>query len=245
MNSGMYAALSGSVASQQRLDVLANNLANVNTAGFKRDRMVFESMLAAVKNPSQESGTLTDTTSIPKINFTTDYSAGPVKATENSLDVALDGDGFFVLETPQGKGYTRQGNFHLDAGGRMVSAAGYPVLGNGGPITIKGGSVKIDASGGVFVDGNRVAGIDLVDFPKPYPLEKKGETLFIPAASGASETPAKNTSVRQGFLEQSNVNPILEMTQLIETTRYYESCLKALRNYDEIAGKAANELGKV
>lgn len=245
MNSGMYTALSGNLASQQRLDVLANNLANVNTAGFKRDRMVFESTLAAVKNPSQATGTLTDAPVMSGATFATDFSAGPVKQTGNTLDLALDGDGFFVVNTPQGRAYTRQGNFHLDGNSRLVTADGYEVLGNGGPIAVKGGKVEIDGKGVVFAEGNRIASLEIVDFPKPYQLQKTGAALFIPSGQGGGEQPARNTEVRQGFLEDSNVNPLLEMTQLIETTRYYESCVKAIKSYDDMAAKAANELGKL
>lgn len=244
MNSGMYTALSGNLASQQRLDVLANNLANVNTAGFKRDRMVFESLLANVKNPSQATATLTDAPVMSEAKFTTDFSAGPVKQTGNTLDLALDGDGFFVVNTPQGRAYTRQGNFHLDGSSRLVTADGYEVLGNGGPITVKGGKVEIDSKGGVIVEGNRVASLEIVDFPKPYQLQKAGDALFLPTGQGG-EQPATSTGLKQGFLEDSNVNPILEMAQLIETTRYYESCVKAIRSYDDMAAKAANELGRL
>jgi flagellar basal-body rod protein FlgF len=244
MNSGMYAALSGNIASQQRLEVLTNNLANVNTAGFKRDRMMFESVMAAVKNTSPAAGILTEAPVMSTVSFATDYTAGPVKQTGNNLDIALDGEGFFVVNTPQGRAYTRQGNFHLD-GGKMVTADGSEVLGNGGPITINGGKVEIDGKGGVFVDGNRVAALEIVDFPKPYPLRKAGSALFVPDGSGGAEQPVRNMTVRQGFLEESNVNPILEMAQLIETSRYYESCVKAVRSYDEMAAKAANELGKL
>jgi flagellar basal-body rod protein FlgG len=97
----------------------------------------------------------------------------------------------------------------------------------------------------VIVDGNPVGSLEIVDFPKPYQLQKTGAALFIPAEPGGGEQPAGKTEVRQGFLENSNVNPILEMAQLIETTRYNESCLKAIRSYDDMAAKAANEFGKL
>jgi flagellar basal-body rod protein FlgF len=245
MNSGMYAALTGNMIAQQRLDVLTNNLANVNTAGFKRDRMVFESVLGTVKNPSQGSGSLTDAPVMSGASFATDYSAGPLKQTDNTLDLALEGDGFFVVNTPQGRAYTRQGNFHLDAGNRLVNAEGYEVLANGAPVTINGGKVEIDGKGGVSVDGNQVASLEIVDFPKPYPLQKTGSVQFVPAGPGGDEQPAVNTSIRQGFLEDSNVNPLLEMAQLIETNRYFESCVKAVQSFDNMASKAANDLGRL
>lgn len=245
MNTGMYTALSGNVTSQQRLEALTNNLANVNTAGYKKDRVAFESFLANVKNPSQGVGTPTDQAALSSVKLVTDFSEGPIRHSGNSLDVALEGEGFFVVNTPQGRGYTRQGNFHLDSTGKMVTAEGYPVLGSGGPITIKGGAVEIDSSGGVAVGGNKVATLTMVDFPKPYPLTKAGSSVFTLDGSGAGEQPPKNLKVRQGFLEESNVNAIQEMAQLIDTSRYYDSCVKAVQTYDSLMAKAANELGKV
>src|ERR1039457_3873379 len=245
MNTGMYTALSGNVASQQRLEALTNNLANVNTAGYKKDRVIFESMLANVKNPSQGAGTPTEQTALSDVKLVTDYSAGSLRQSGNSLDVALEGEGFFVVNTPEGRGYTRQGNFSLNGGGQLVTAEGYPVVGNGGPVTIKGGAVVIDASGNISVDGNKVATLAMVDFPKPYPLTKAGNSVFKLDGSGAGEQPAKNIKVRQGCLEESNVNAIQEMAQLIETSRYYDSCVKAVQSYDTMMSKAANDLGKV
>lgn len=245
MNSGMYTAISGGVAAQQQMEILTNNLANVNTAGYKRDRIVFESMLASVKNPTPGSATLTDAPLTTGVGFATDYSAGALQQTGNTLDLALEGDGFFVVNTPQGRAYTRQGNFHLDAGGRLVTADGNEVQGTGGPITITGGKVEIDGKGGVFVAGKQVGTLAVVDFPKPYPLQKAGGGLFVPSGAAGAEQPAGRTAVRQGHLEGSNVNPILEMARLIETSRGYESCVKAVQSYDNMAAKAANDLGKV
>ncbi len=245
MNSGMYSALSGNIVAQQRLDVLTNNLANVNTAGFKRDRMMFESVLGSVKNPSQANGSLTNVPMQTGVNFATDYSAGPLKQTGNTFDLALEGDGFFVVNTPEGRAYTRQGNFHVDAGNRLVNADGYEVLAGGGPVTINGGKVLVDGKGAISVDGNQVGTLDVVDFPKPYPLQKTGGVQFVIAGQEAAAQPAKNTDIKQGFLEESNVNPLLEMAQLIETNRYYESCVKAVQSFDNMAGKAANDLGKL
>ena len=245
MNSGMYSAVSGNIASMQRMDVITNNLANINTAGFKKDRMIFDSMLNSAKNPTPTTGTLTDAPVLSGFTIETDYSTGPLKQTGNPLDLSLDGDGFFVVNTPQGKAYTRQGNFHLDGSGKVVTADGYEVQGNGGPITIKGGSIEIDNKGGVFVDGSQVGTLGIVDFPKPYQLQKSGSTLFIPDGPGSTEQPVTNTSVRQGAIEESNVQPLQEMVNLIETTRFYENCVKTIQSYDEMANKAANELGKV
>lgn len=245
MNNGMLAAISGNLVAQQRLDVLSNNLANVNTSGFKRDRLIFGNVLGSVKIPSQETGTTSAEPMMAVASFATDYADGPLKQTGNTFDLALEGSGFFVINTPDGRAYTRQGNFHIDANNKLVNLDGFELMGSGGPITITGGSVVIDSKGGVIVDGNQVASLAVVDFPKPYELEKIGNVQFKSAGSEADEQPVKGTMVKQGYLEDSNVNPLIEMAQLIETNRYYESCVKAIQNYDNIAGKTVNEFGKL
>jgi len=243
MNSGMFAALSGGMASIQRMESLTNNLANLNTAGYKKDRIIFETVLASV-DPSKLTSEADQTPVHSGVRFVTDYSAGSVRQTGATLDFALDGDGYFVVNTPQGKAYTRQGNFHLDAAGKLLTTQGSEVLGNGKAITITGKKVDVSGKGEIFVDGVQVGALDMVEFTKPYTLKKAGDALFT-AEVGVTPQPAKNTSVRQGSLESSNVNPILELTDLIATTRYYESCLKAVKSYDDMAAKAANDLGKL
>jgi flagellar basal-body rod protein FlgF len=245
MNSGMYSAVSGNIASMQRMDVITNNLANINTSGFKKDRMVFDSLLSYAKNPTLPAGSMTDNPVLTGYTIETDFSAGPMKQSGNPLDLSLDGDGFFVVNTPQGKAYTRQGNLHIDMNGKLVTADGYELQGGGGAITIKGGKVDINAKGEVFVDGQQSGTIEIVDFPKPYQLEKIGSTLFVPSGAETAAQPATNTRVMQGALEGSNVQPLQEMVTLIANTRFYEQCVKTIQSYDQMASKAANELGKV
>jgi flagellar basal-body rod protein FlgG len=245
MNSGMYSAVSGNIASMQRMDVITNNLANINTSGYKKDRMIFDSLLNSAKNPTLPAGSMTDNPVLTGFTIETDFSAGPQKQTGNPLDLSLDGDGFFVVNTPQGKAYTRQGNFHIDAGGRLVTADGYELQGSGGPLTVKGGNISIDSQGGVFVDGVQAGTIDIADFPRPYQLQKIGSALFVPSGAETAEQPAANTRIVQGAIEGSNVQPIQEMVTLMANTRFYEQCVKTIQSYDQMAAKAANELGKV
>ena len=238
MNSGMYAALSGNLSAMRRLDVIANNLANASTPGFKADQIQFESVLAAVKNPSSQDPVLSNE------RFSTDFSAGGLQKSDNALDVALDGDGFFVVNTPQGPAYTRQGNFHRGAGGKLVNADGYEVQGQNGAISIASGQVEIGANGTVTVDGAASGVLARVDFPKPYALTKSGGGLFVPADPQVTPT-TSNAALKQGYLEASNVKVVVEMARMIETSRYFESCSKAVKSYDDMASKAANDLGKV
>ena len=242
MNSGMYSALSGNITAMKRLDIISNNLANVNTPGFKKDKMSFESMLnGSVNPPAVPEGSTADPI-LQKDNVYIDYSQGPVAQSGNPLDLAIDGDGFFVVSTPNGQAYTRQGNFHMAADGTLVTVDGYPVMGQGGPINVQGSKVQIDATGMVSVDGNPAGTISIMDFPKPYNLTKEAGALFTPADPQAAPQAAKAV-LRQGYLEGSNVETISEMVQMIETNRYFEACSKVIQGYDAMAAKATTDLG--
>ena len=243
MNSGIYGAISGNLAMMNQLDVLANNLANVNTPGFKKDTISFEAVMAA--SALQGSDGSADTPALATGSYSIDFSAGSVKVTGNTFDIALDGEGFFAINTPQGKAYTRQGNFKMDANSKLVTADGYEVLGGGSPIIINGGSVSFDAKGKIFVEGQEAGSIDVLDFPKPYDLRKIGSALFMPNDPDATPQATKDTVVRQGYLEGSNVNALEEMVRMIETTRSSETCQRMIQNYDQLTGKAVNDLGKV
>ncbi len=245
MNSGIYPAVSGSLAAMQRLDVISNNLANVNTPGFKKDKMSFEGMLAGGVNPPAVPQGKTADPILQRGNIYIDHAAGQTSQSGNPLDLALDGDGFFAVTTPEGTAYTRQGNFHPSPDGTLVTADGYPVQGAGGAaIRIQGSHVEIDAKGAVTVDGAEVGTISVVDFEKPYTLTKSGSTLFVPADPQAAPQAGK-AQLLQGHLEGSNVESISEMVQLIETNRYFEACSKVIKGFDDMTAKAANELGRV
>lgn len=237
MNAGMYAALTGNLSAQRRLDVISNNLANANSTGFKADQIQFESVLANVKNSTQGPVFSND-------RYSTDFTAGTLQRTDNALDVALEGDGFFTVNTPQGTAYTRQGSFHRGPDGKLVTADGYEVQGAGGSISVNAGKVEIGPNGQVSVNGNTVGTIATVDFPKPYAMNKLGNGLFQPADPNAATT-ASTAGIKQGYLETSNVKAVVEMSRLIETSRYFEICAKAVKTYDDMNSRAANDLGKI
>jgi flagellar basal-body rod protein FlgG len=244
MNSGMYSALSGNVAAMKRMEIISNNLANANTPGFKKDRMLFEGMLAGNINPPAVPQGKTADPILQKDSVFIDYSQGPVAQTGNTLDLAIDGDGFFVVNTPNGTAYTRQGNYRIAADGTMVTVDGFPVMGQGGAIKIQGSRVEINAKGEVSVDGNPAGTISIVDFPKPYKLTKGAGTLFTPTDPQAVPQ-AANAAIRQGHLEGSNVETISEMVQMIEANRYFDACSKVIKGYDDMATKATNDLGRL
>lgn len=245
MNSGIYPAVSGSLAAMRRMDVISNNLANVNTPGYKKEKMSFEGLLAGNVNPPAVPQGMTADPILQKENVYIDYAGGPTSQSGNPLDLALDGDGFFAVTTPQGTAYTRQGNFRTSADGTLVTVDGFPVQGAGGKaIRIEGSRVEIDSRGGITVDGTQTGALSIVDFEKPYALTKVGNALFV-ATDPQVATQAGKAQVQQGHLEGSNVDSISEMVQLIETNRYFEACSKVIQNFDAIAGKAANDIGKV
>ena len=245
MNSGMYAAVSGSLAAMRRMEVISNNLANINTPGYKKDKMSFEGLLAgSVNPPAVPQGTTADPI-LQKENIYIDYASGPTSQSGNPLDLALDGDGFFAVTTPEGTAYTRQGNFRTSVDGTLVTVDGYPVQDSGGgAIRIQGSRVEIDAKGGVTVDGTQAGAISVVDFEKPYNMSKVGNALFVPAGPQAVPQAGK-AQVQQGHIEGSNVESISEMVQMIETNRYFEACSKVIKGFDDMATKAANDLGRV
>lgn len=245
MNSGMYAALSGSIAAMQRMETLTNSLAYAGNTAYKKDHVMFEAVLASVSPTTTPASELDRTPVQTLVRVETDYSAGLLGQSGNTLDFALDGDGFFVVNTPQGKAYTRQGNFHRDITGKLLTFQGYEVLGNKGrPIILANENVQVGERGEISVDGLPQGSLDVVDFPKPYALQRAGGSLFT-ADPELTPQPVTTTLVRQNFLEKSNVNSIMQMAQVLAATRDYESNLKAVRSYDEMVGKAANELGKL
>jgi flagellar basal-body rod protein FlgG len=245
MNSGIYPAVSGSLAAMRRLDLISNNLANVNTPGYKKDKMSFEGLLAGSVVPPAVPQGMTADPIMQRENVYIDYNSGPTSQSGNPLDLALAGDGFFAVTTPEGTAYTRQGNFRASAAGTLVTVDGYPVQGTGGAaIRIQGSQIEVDANGTVMVDGTQAGAISVVDFEKPYALTKVGNSMFVP--SDPQVTPrAGKAQIQQGHLEGSNVDSISEMVQLIETNRFFEACSKVIKGFDDMATKAANDLGKV
>jgi len=255
MNSGMYSALSGNLAAMKKLDVIASNLANASTNGFKQDRLAFESVLAGNLNPPAVPPGQTADPVLLQERMLTDYSSGALVQTGNALDVALQGDGFFAVRTPDGIAYTRQGNFRLSPDGTLVTASGYPVLSKAGERPEEGQPIRIDGAGGgkpvvdnqgnISINGEPVASLAIFDFPKPYQLTKAANTLFTAAAGVVPQAASPLTAVSQGSLEQSNVDSISQMVQMVEASRYFETCQRVVRSFDDMAAKAVSDLARV
>ncbi|MFN3821840.1 MAG: flagellar basal-body rod protein FlgF [bacterium] len=243
MIKGIFSAAAGMLPRINQQETVGNNLANVNTVGFKADRRYFSHelnshMLAGGASPASMM-------SSPEVSILiTDFSPGILIETRNPLDVALSGTGFFVLETGESHSYTRAGNFTLNAQGELVNSQGHRVLGAEGPIRIEGKDVKIRSDGTIFVDDEPIGSLLIIDFPQPYQLKRNGWGYFVTNPSQEPIIPDK-VEVRQGFLENSNVDPILEMLQMIELNRSYESCQKAILSQDETLKLAVTDLPKL
>jgi flagellar basal-body rod protein FlgG len=251
MNSGMYAALTGSINSMKRLDIISNNIANANTPGFKKDRLAFETQLKQAGESSAKASAGPDVAPVfSGDRFYTDYSAGPVQQTGNVLDLALEGDGFFEVTTPNGPAYTRQGNFRMDVSGALVTAEGYPLSPS---ITVPNNATQLtvgsDGTVSAYMPGETspvtVGTLQVVDFPKPYNLQKVAGAMFQPTDPQISPEPASKVAISQGAIEGANVSTISEMVMLIENSRYFEACSKVVKSFDDMTAKAANDLGRV
>lgn len=251
MEPGSFALVGASMLQQRRLEVVANNLAQVNTPGFKSDVPVFRiDDLAAPSDQELELGA--ESVQQAAWRFThVDYSQGSFKQTNNPLDLALNGDGFFTLRSPDGLRYTRSGQFSLNDEGVLISSQGWPVLGEGDQeIQINNASatksgIFINQTGQVVANGQVAGTIQIADFPKPYALVKRGFASFSPVDSNVDITTPEGTAVFQGYTESSNVNAISEMVRLIEIARLYEAYQKSIQSFDEIDDRAVNDLGRV
>ena len=248
MSGAIYMSAAGAMAYEKRMQVISNNLANINTSGFKKDKGHFQIINSpdSIKEDLEKNSISEEKQQPPlwlQFETRTDFSAGSLKITGNPLDLALEGDGFFCIKTEQGTQYTRNGNFSLDQDGMLVTMDGLPVLGEGGPINIEGDTFTVGVKGNISVDGNLVDTIKIVGFEKPDALEKTGNSLFAIDDKNAVESRMENTGVSQGFIELSNVNAIRMMTEMIEVLRGYESYQKAIKTADEANAKAINDVG--
>ncbi len=214
-----------------RMDVLTNNLANALTPGYKAMRPVFHEVLAEKTSDAKDAEDLPDSSTV---STSTDYSQAPLANTGEMLNLAIEGPGFFVISAPGGPRYTRNGQFALDKDKGLVTNSGYPVSGEAaGKIFINGRMVRIDTDGSVFVDGIRVNRIKVVDFTDRESLQRTGAGLFTNIREENPEITPKGYSVRQGFIEMSNVSVTREMIDLINCTRAYEAYKKATRSVED------------
>jgi len=250
MLSALRSAEAGMTAGLGIQDILANNIANAATVGYKRDGYVvagFQATLAgAVAGaPAASVGAAPSGARVYVAEAPTYLTEGPIVRTGGELDAAIVGEGFFVVEADGGEGYTRAGNFMLDGQRQLVTPAGYPVLGQGGPVQLPAGRVEFGDDGAVLVDGTEVDVLRIVTFQDESALTKDGSGVL---RAGPRARPVEGAeevgTVRQYCLEQSNVSAVREMVDMISAFRYYEANAKALQSADHILDKAVNELGR-
>ncbi len=242
MIKGIYHAAAGMLPRMNQQETVGNNLANVNTTGFKADKRFFRT---ALNSSLLQGGGFGQPMQLNEDQFslTTDFEQGAFSETRNPLDIAIDGDGFIAIETDETISYTRNGSFAISGEGELVNNRGYRVMGEEGPIKVIGKDVTIRPTGELIVDGKISGTIKVVDFEKPYVLKRNGYGYFVPQEGQEGSAPEK-FEVKQGFLEDSNVDPISEMLQMIELNRNYESCQKAIQTQDDSLKLAVNELPK-
>lgn len=273
----IWVPISGAIAQQRNVEQIANNVANANTPGFKKDKVVFKEYLAALEKGTEDvdlpqrdwkpedfyrSNGAED--SFVKVDGTyTMHEQGQLTPTGNSFDFALNGQGFFEVLTPQGVRYSRKGNFTINAEGKLVTDQGFSILSKGAPpvinpdgsmqlssppesrqITVGNNKLSISLDGEVFAGNNKIADLAVVEFNDLHQLKKEGNSLFVNTDAKNYKIGNNKTSVHQGFVEQSNVNAVSEMSQLINANRNFESIQRVIKTYDQISSKAVNEIPK-
>ena len=243
MIKGLYNAAAGMIPRESQLDAVANNLANANTTGFKADRRLFRTLL---NNILLQGGPRGDPINLPDEDYYlhTDFSQGSLIQTHNPLDLAIAGQGFFTIETAAGESFSRDGNFKLNDAGELIDNLGNRVMGETGPIVIIGNEVVVKGTGEVVVDGGVIDKLMITDFNKPYNLHRNGYGYFVPTEDQQG-SPAKDFRVEQGQLEESNVNIVQVMVQMLQLNRAYESLQKSIHAQDETLRMATNEIAKV
>jgi flagellar basal-body rod protein FlgF len=254
MDGSIYMAATGALAYEKRLQIISNNLANVQTAGFKKDRGLFRAFdLSEVGNNELRVNASQSQAPAYWMLFSsyTDFSSSGMKKTGNPFDLALSGNGFFCVQTPDGVQYTRRGDFTVNADDLLVTQEGWKVMGQGGEIQLKMSKpsnlkreFSVSEDGYVTIDGAQVDRLRIVDFTQSHALEKAGHNYYRALKPEALEDLDEDFKVSQGFLELSNVNTISMMTELIEVLRGYESYQKMMRSMDDMNGKLIQDVGR-
>lgn len=245
---GLYASATGMLTLMNKQEVIANNLANVNTTGFKQDyaqitsfhdALVYEMGARGESSvPRGSIGQLSTAVGIGEKEFVS--KDGELRQTGASLDIALRGDGFFTIKTSVGEVYTRNGSFTKNGRGMLVDQAGNLVLGEKGPIELSGKEVMIESSGKVLVDGEYVDNLKIRRFDKGG-LIKIENNVFSASSKGK---PANGVSIKQGYLEESNVDLPRETVDMLITARSYEANQRVLKVHDELLGRVINDVGR-
>jgi flagellar basal-body rod protein FlgF len=244
MDNSLLVGLSQQLASYRSMDVIANNLANLSTPGFKRESAKFEEYVTSVRAAEDQKGPQ-QISFVKDAGTMRDISQGNIQSTGAPLDLAIDGKGFFVVATAQGNRYTRDGHFTLDADGHIVTSDGYALQGEGGAITVSptDGDIRIAKDGTVssVLNGavNQLGKLQLADFANESSLNKEGDNLY---STSQAIIPATGT-LQEGMLESSNVQPVVEISKMIEVMRAYEATATLTKSQEDLSREAITKLG--
>jgi flagellar basal-body rod protein FlgF len=249
----LLVGLSRQVTLRRELDVVANNIANINTTGFKANGAVFEEFIGKIARQGNLSRRDAQVSFVRDRSTWTDMTQGNLERTGNPLDVAIKGNGFLTVQTPNGERFTRNGAFQVNSAGQLVTSEGYQVMGENGPITMQPNDrdVRISADGtisvreGANVDVESLRGkLRMTSFDNPGLLRKDGSSTFS-APNGVNALPDTTSEFIQGSIEKSNVNSVMEMTRMIEVTRTYTQVASMLQQQSDLQRTAVEKLADV
>jgi flagellar basal-body rod protein FlgF len=242
MDNSFVVGLSAQQVLRQRMDLTANNLANLSTAGFKVERLVTREL---TEKPAAASDLPKDIAFVDGWMLQRDFSTGSLQRTGNPLDVAIEGEGFFTVQTQAGTAYTRDGRFTLGPDGALTTRRGDPVLGEGGPIQLNpaGGEIAIAADGTIRQDGLEIGRLQVQAFDTPGALEKLGDNLW--KATDEAPRPPEGMRIAGGFVEGSNVNAVFEITQMIQISQAYQSVSGMLSQSDDLRSQSIDKLARI
>jgi flagellar basal-body rod protein FlgF len=247
----IYSLLSAMKGQQRQMEAVSNNLANVNTAAYKSDQVLFreyynESMGQDLESeeelfaheeflsPFSKGGT----SFVKADHVSPAMKQGSFKQTDNTLDLAIKSEGFFTVDTPYGSRYTRNGQFLRDSEGFLITNSGHKVLGKNGPIKLTGDDISFGQDGAVIVDNKEVDFLKIVNFENPSRLTKLGNSYWVPSSDKQTAINIDRPVILQGVIEGSNVDSVQEMVKMIAVNRTYEASQKAMRSMDELDDKS-------
>lgn len=244
MENALLVGLSQQAALRRHMDILANNLANMSTTGFKSESPIFEDYVTPLARAGEFTGSGDEIRFVQDSALFRSFTEGPLGQTGNPLDMAINGNGWFVLDGPDGELYTRNGNFLLDADGQVVTSDGLPVLTEDGPIVIAEGEtdLAVTSDGLITTSEGEKGRLRIVEFENQALLEKQASGVY--AANDLQALPSDTFRITQGALEGSNVNAISEITKMIAVTRAYTKAAEILNSTDTLRRRAIETLGQ-
>ncbi len=245
MENTFLVGLSQQMAANRAMEVIANNLANLDTSAYKREAVQFEQYVVPVPATEAEGGGTVNVSFVLDRGVVRDLGAGRIQQTGSQLDLAIDGPGYFAVQTPDGLRYTRNGHFRFDDQGQVVTEDGYVVQSDGGAIQLQSqdGDLRVGPDGSLSTDLQRLGKINIVNFDDERALKKVGASLYDPGTQTAN--PVTNTRVRQGMLEKSNVEPVIELAHMIDVMRAYQASADLTKSGEDLLKEAIEKIGAV